>query len=857
VIKIDGILFGSSKQREDIMSEQVFTSCTSEGPIHVYVQDGKVVRMRTLQADPSEFRPWTIEAGGKSYSPPRNFTLAPFTQAERARLYSDDRLKYPLKRKDFDPNGKRNQQNRGISGYERIGWDEATDIVAGEIKRIKEQYGGPAITGLTSSHHNWGAIGYKAGPFQRFMDMLEYTPVFDNPDSWEGWHWGAPHAFGFFWRLGVPEQYDLLQDAMKNTEMIVLWSNDPDSTRSIYSAQDSVLWRQWLKEKGVKFVVIDPYFNATAAHLDATWFPLRPDSGTAIAQAIAYTWITDDTYDKDFVNRQTLGFEEFKAHILGQDDGKPKTPEYAAEESGIPARKIRTLAKEWAAKHTMLSAGTRGVEGSACRQAYATEWTRMMILLQAMQGIGRPGVNIWGTTMGAPSNTECYFPGYADPEARIGSSPIADLKMVNPTEQRLYRLTLPEAILSPPVEWDGDGFCGRSIEQQFTHHVYPKPGYPEVKMFYRYGGSFIATMIDTTKWVRMYQSPKLEFVVNQDCWWTGETRFADIILPACTNLERDDIAEAGTGGGYSIHGSNGCNYRVVIRMKKCVEPLWESKSDYNIFAAISDKLGMKEQYTDGGKTDIDWARKLFEVSDLPKYISWEEFDKKGYYIINPEEPYKMTPAFRWFYEGRPCDTPDPLNAKRGTDKGNELGTYSGKIEFVSQSLLKQWPDDDERPPLPHHIPSWEGYRSEAYKTYPLQLVSPHPRFSFHTHHDKHISWLNEIPCHRVMKDNYAWWPARINPVDAAARGIKNDDIIKLYNDRCGVLCIAVVSERVPQGIIHSYASSANYDPLEPGNPTSIDRGGCVNLLTSSRMLSKHAPGMAPGSCLIEIAKWEE
>jgi len=108
-----------------------------------------------------------------------------------------------------------------------------------------------------------------------------------------------------------------------------------------------------------------------------------------------------------------------------------------------------------------------------------------------------------------------------------------------------------------------------------------------------------------------------------------------------------------------------------------------------------------------------------------------------------------------------------------------------------------------------------------------------------------------------MKEGYAWWPARINPTDAAARGIKNDDIIKLYNDRCGVLCIAVVSERVPPGIIHSYASSANYDPLEPGKPDSIDRGGCVNLLTPSRMLSKHAPGMAPGSCLIEIVKWEE
>jgi trimethylamine-N-oxide reductase (cytochrome c) len=839
------------------MSEQVFTNCTTEGPIQVYVRDGKVVRIRPLVADEKDFKPWTIEAGGKSYTSPTKFHLAPFIHAERIRLYSEDRIKYPMKRKDFDPKGKRNQEKRGISGYERISWDEALDIVSREIKRIREQHGGAAITGLTSSHHNWGIVGYKMGPFARFMDMLEYTPVFDNPDSWEGWHWGAPHTWGFYWRLGMPEQYDLLEDSLKNAEMIVLWSNDPDSTRAIYSAQDSVLWRQWLKEKGVKMVFLDPFFNYTNAHMDhAKWFPLRPDSGAAVAQAIAYVWITEDTYDKEYVTKRTVGFEEFKNHVLGKDDGVPKTPEWASAESAIPARKIRALAREWASKRTVLSAGTRGGEGSAARQAYATEWARMMILLQAMQGLGKPGRSIWGTTMGAPSNTSIFFPGYADPDSRMGISRAADRKMATPTKQRLYRLTLPEAILNPPVEWDGEGFCGQSIEQQFIHYVYPMEGYPEVKMFYRYGSSFIGTMVDTSKWVNMYQSPKLEFVVNQDCWWGGETGFADIILPACTNLEREDIAEAWTSGGYSTHGCNGNNFRVLVRMKKCIEPLWESKSDYEILSLISEKLGMKDIYTEG-KTDVDWAKKFFEISDVPKHISWEDFNKKGYFIINREDDYKSTPALRWFAEGRPCDTADPMNKKRGTDKSDELGTYSGKIEFVSQSLLTYCADDDERPPLPHHILSWEGYRSELYKKYPLQLISPHPRFSFHTHYDTHTKWLNEIPAQRIVKDGYAWWPARVHPSDAAARGIKNNDIIKLYNDRGAVLCIAVVTERVLPGIIHSYASSANYDPLEPGKAKSIDRGGCVNILTPSRMVSKHAPGMAPNSCLIEIVKWEE
>ena len=135
-------------------------------------------------------------------------------------------------------------------------------------------------------------------------------------------------------------------------------------------------------------------------------------------------------------------------------------------------------------------------------------------------------------------------------------------------------------------------------------------------------------------------------------------------------------------------------------------------------------------------------------------------------------------------------------------------------------------------------------------------MSPHPRFSFHCHYDKHTDWLDDIPVHRIKKDGYAWWPVRMNPVDADARGIRNGDIVRLYNDRASVLCCAVVTERVRPGIAHSYASSAKYDPLEPGKADSVDKGGCVNMLTPSRMVSRHAPGMTPNSCLIDIAKWE-
>lgn len=836
--------------------EKVFTNMTNGGPISVYVRDGKIVRVRPLQVPEEEFKPWVIEAGGKRYSPPRAVRLSPPAHAERNRIYSDNRILYPLKRVDFDPNGERNPQNRGKSGYERISWDEALTIVSGEIKRLTDTYGGASISGMTSSHHNWGIVGYKMGPFSRFMNMLNYTPVLDNPDSWEGWHWGATHTYGFYWRLGMPEQFDLLEDALKNTEMIVFWSNDPDTTRGTYSGQESAIWRVWLKEKGIKTVFIDPFYNYTAAAMDGTWLAPRPGSDTALAMAIAHVWLTEGLYDKEYVAAKTIGFDEFRDYVLGvSDNGFAKTPEWAAEESGIPARKIRALAREWAAHKTSLSSGCRGGEGSACRTAFGTEWARMMVLLQAMQGLGKPGISIWGTTMGAPADSDTWFPAYAEPRGQMGKAGVAKTKLSlqNKTKQRLFRLTLPEAIMNGQGDFWGEGFCGQSLEQQFTHNFYPLES--PVKMFYRYGGSFIGTMLDTNKWVQMYQNDALEFVVNQDCWFSSETRFADIILPACSNLERNDLGEWAACGGYTTNAHIGNNYRVIVRQQKCIEPLGESKADYEIFTLLADRLGLKELYTEGN-TEDDWAKLFFESSDIAKNISWEEFNRKGYYIVPVPDDYKPTPGLRWFAENREVDTPDTGNPKRGTDKAGELGTYSGKIEFASESLRKNMPDDTERPVVPHFIPSPEGYGSEAQKTYPLQIISPHPRFSFHTAYDGHTQWVNEIPLHRVHKDGYYWWPVRLNPADAKVRGVNSGDIVELYNERGSVLCIAQVTERVPAGVIHSYGCSAKYDPLVPGQAGATDRAGCVNLLTALRLVSKHAPGMTPNSCVCELRKWE-
>ncbi len=220
-----------------------------------------------------------------------------------------------------------------------------------------------------------------------------------------------------------------------------------------------------------------------------------------------------------------------------------------------------------------------------------------------------------------------------------------------------------------------------------------------------------------------------------------------------------------------------------------------------------------------------------------------------------EESLRTPTSFNWFAEGRSKDVPEPhpLPSEYGGKFGEGLQTQSGKIEFEAASLKKF--ADPERPPLNRYIPSWEGsHTDKLILRFPLQLISPHPRYSFHTHADGKDSFINDIEEHRVLIDDHYYWIARINCKDAADRGIGHHDLIRLFNDRGSVICAAVVTERLFPGVIHSCESSAVYDPLgEPGQ--SAERGGCINQLTSARPQTEKTTASAPNSCLIQVELW--
>jgi len=846
-----------------------YTTNTNGGPLFVYVKDGRVVRTTPIELDASDAPSWSLHARGRTFRPQRRTTVAPHGLMLKSTVYSDQRLLYPLRRVDFDPNGARNPQNRGKSGYVRISWDEALDIVVSEIKRQKQVHGPGSIAIQTGSHHSWGNVGYYLSALMRFGNLIGFTRVHPNPDSWEGWYWGAQHHFGNSMRVGVAGNYGTAEDCLQNAELMVFWSSDPESTNGAYAAFEGTQRRLWAKELGIELVHIDPHCNPTAQLLGGKWIPIKPTTDPALAIAIMYVWIVEDLYDRDYVASRTTGFDEWRAYVLGETDGVPKTPEWQEPETGVPAREVRALARKWGKRRTYLATGASGGGfGGACRSATGAQWARCMVMLMAMRGWGKPGINMGNLTSDAPVDLYFYFPGYAEGgisgELNFTSAAVNNytrmphILTMNPVRQMVPRQRLPEAIIEGKASgylWDGT-----SSEVQFAPFSYPMPGYSPIRMLYRYGGSSFSTIVNSSRWEKMYQHESLDFVVNQSIWNEGDAKFADIVLPACTQLERTDISEWCNPGGYLPHGFNHLNHRVVVMQHACLTPLGESKSDYQIFLDILTRLGLGAIFSEGC-SELDWCKRIFDSSDLPQHISWAEFLKKGYYVVPAEGERTRVPVdMRWFAEGRAKDLPEqsPLPSQYSGDFGKGLPTRSGKFEFIPETLKRMDPDNRSlRPPLNRYIPAWEGLHSlERAQRFPLQLITSHSRYSFHTHADGKGSFANNVADHRVLVDGHYYWLARINPADAAPRGITHHCLVKVFNDRGAVICAADVSPLIAPGVVKSFESSAVYLTREVKGQR-VEIGGCMNTLTPERSQSPDTESMAPNSCLVQVETWPE
>ncbi|MBQ9465279.1 MAG: molybdopterin-dependent oxidoreductase, partial [Lachnospiraceae bacterium] len=325
----------------------------SGGPCMVDSNDGRITRIRPYFYDKeytdAHCNPWKIEARGKTFSAPDRVTITPFGLGYKSRVYSPNRVKYPLKRVDWDPDGDRHPETRGVSKYVRISWDEAAEIVAKELKRQKEKYGPEAVLCQADMHGEGKNVAPSHGCPNRLLSLMGgYTLQMRNMDSWEGWFWGAKYVWGCEPVGEMAPQTNLFPDIAKHSELLLFWGCDPEVTPlGVVSHMPSRLC-YWLTDLGIKSVYVCPDLNYGAAVHADKWIPILPNTDVALQLAIAYIWITEDLYDKDYIAKHAFGFDKFEDYVLGREDGVPKTPAWSSEKCGVKEWTIKALARDWA-----------------------------------------------------------------------------------------------------------------------------------------------------------------------------------------------------------------------------------------------------------------------------------------------------------------------------------------------------------------------------------------------------------------------------------------------------------------------------------------------------------------------------
>jgi len=805
----------------------------------VDIKNDKIVRIRPFHFDwkmdlEKEINPWKIEARGSSFEPGSKTLIPPIAMSYKKRVYSPARIRFPMKRVDFDPTGApgsigeggRNAQNRGISKYEKISWDDALDIIEKEMNRIKETYGPTSLLYQSDQHGETKVVHGCHGCGRKLLDLWGgFTQQNRQPDSWEGWWWGNKHFWGCE-PVGQGKQGNLLLDVAENAELLLYIGCDQETTPWGWGGQLPSRLTYWYSEIGIKQIYICPDLNyAAAVHADR-WIPILPNTDAAMYLAITNVWFKEGTYDKEYLKTHAVGVEAYEDYVMGKEDGIEKTPEWAAPICGIPARVLRTLAKDWAAKRTSVVIGNGG---PGIRGPYATEPARLQGICLAMQGLGKPGRNQvkmieWGLFE--------FEDQYAQPrperipklyEAYTGGHPS------DPHFPSLAKTYVPKAILEGSCEWYGVESETAVREDQFVLRKYPEDGCAKIHAVWTDSPSWITCWNGGNEYIQAMRHQSVEFMFAQHPWIENDMLLADIILPVSTWLELEDISNEVFGGQYAM----------LYPEPRCVKPIGESYSDYEITCMIADKLGLLQEYTKG-RSIQDLIRYGYETSGVTDMVSWEDLNEKGYFIVPTSKNWKETPrGFQEFYE-------DPAN--------NPLTTPTGLLEFEATGLKEHFPDDKERPPVPKWVPYGETHeetigtlRSEKY---PLLVISNHPRWSVHAQHED-ITWLREIPTCKIKgPDGYQYHPAWLHPSTADERGIEHGDIVSVYNERGVVLCGAYVTERIMPGVIY-VDHGAKLDPIAIGE---IDRGGAINTIVPGKTTSKNAVGHAVSGFLAEVEK---
>jgi anaerobic dimethyl sulfoxide reductase subunit A len=752
---------------------------------------------------------------------------------------SSDRLLYPMRR----VNGAR----RGEGKFERITWGEALDMIAGKMKQIVERYGPYSIV-------------TPYAPNARLERLFGLWGA-----GMEGWGWCSmdPGRLAMHLMAGVPgwsygEGSNDMADFLINTKMIVLWGFEPTITH-FGPGHQLAYYIRMARERGIPVVCIDPRYTVAAEVLADQWIPIKPGTDAAMMLAVAHVLIKEDLYDKKFVEKYVdlPGFEEWRSHILGQKDGVEKTPEWAEKICAVPAETIREFARLYARmKPTWLWKGY-GID----RKSRGENTARGAASLQAIMGN-------WGVPGGSvPLHLRFrHKPSVMLPYGEIPKRMVPKMyrshkwaQMVLMLEKvRAGEMSVDEyrrkigwrvgALPKGPVSrvWSGGTGGGEgvasSIEENGTtqyEEVLPNPKMLMWGTYYGAGTNTLNNNADSTN-DQLKALEKMEFVVWAGTQMSPMARHADIVLPlADTTLETRYINTGGYGGF--------ANYTFLPGV---VAPPGEAKNDEWVYSELARRLGIGEkynQYYDGEHWEQAWEEYLEdEYRDLKQKLKkegvkapgWKKFTRDC--LINVDESFDQPwHGYKDFIEG-----------------GKPLKTQSGKIELYSRliadeaergklhfdvhgQLIDNLPNDwRDLAPYATYQPIYRGMDHRDVKRFPLMMLTSYPRYRIHSTF-WNVPWLKG-DCYR-----HAVW---MNVTDAQNRGIKDGDLVRVFNDK-GVAAIpAYVTARLLPGIVVIHHGGW-YEPDENG----VDRGCTPNVFLTDAESPVTAPSVTN---LVQVDRYD-